>query len=89
MKKGKTKGSPRSDEAIRVKCQCLSKNGRNKKPMEKDAFIIATLLSCDSVSECAGETVRRENRRALQQPRQHVTQQTAIPALRTHAEVRM
>lgn len=65
--------------------------------MGKDAFVVitaihlATLLSSDSVSECAGEkTVRRENRRALQQrPRQHVTQQMAIPALRTHAEVRM
>lgn len=94
-KKGGTKGSPRSDEAIRVKCQCLSKNGRNKRPMGKDAFVIvtaihlATLLSSDSVSECAGETVRRENRRALQLPRQRVTQQTAIPTLRTHAEVRM
>lgn len=64
--------------------------------MGKDAFVVVTaihlttLLSSDSVSECAGEkTVRRENRRALQRPRQHVTQQMAIPALRTHAEVRM
>lgn len=64
--KGKNKRVTKEcDEAIRVKCQCLSK--KRSKPMGKDAFVVitaihlATLLSSDSVSECAGEkTVRRE-----------------------------
>lgn len=45
----KVRRSPRSNEAIRAKCQCLSKNGQHRELIGKDAYVIITAIHLAAV----------------------------------------